>query len=210
MIVVNLKNYKIGKEVEELVQKIQIYYPNAIVAVPAINLTEIVKNINIEVYAQHVDHAEKGKGTGLILPESIVEAGAKGSLLNHSEHKMALRDIKKTVKRCNELSLKVIVCASSLKEAKSIKELNPYAIAFEDKTLIATGKSITEHKSEEISKFAELLKGTDIIPLCGAGITKSEDVAHALVLGCKGVLVSSAVANSQNPEKFLKDLSTLI
>jgi triosephosphate isomerase len=45
--------------------------------------------------------------------------------------------------------------------------------------------------------------------LCGAGITSGEDVAAALILGCKGVLVASAVANSQSPEKFLKDVSAL-
>lgn len=210
MIVINLKNYKIGKEVAELVQKIQIYYPKAVVAVPALNIEEVAKNVSFEVYAQHVDYQEKGRGTGFILPEAILELGAKGSLLNHSEHKIPLKDIKKTIKRCNELGLKIIVCASTLSEAKRLKSLNPFAIAFEDKNLIATGKSVTELKSEDISKFVKLLEGTNIIPLCGAGITKGEDVAQALVLGCKGILVSSAVANSQNPEKFLKELSGLI
>ena len=38
----------------------------------------------------------------------------------------------------------------------------------------------------------------------------AEDVAAALVLGCRGILVSSAVANSQNPEGFLKEIGGLI
>lgn len=205
MIVINLKNYKIGNSALDLVQKIGLYCGRAIVAVSAVDLKEVVKNTNLQVFAQHVDYRELGRGTGYVIPESLVGAGAVGSLLNHSEHKMTMSDIKKVIKRCNEVGLKLIICVSTLKQAQQIKKLNPYAIAFEDKKLIATGKSITNHKSHDVKKFAELLKDTDIIPLCGAGITTGEDIANALLLGCKGVLVSSVVANSQHPEQFLKD-----
>ena len=68
---------------------------------------------------------------------------------------------------------------------------------------------LAKSDAEDIRKFIDTLKDTNIIPLCGAGITTGEDVAKALVLGCKGVLVSSAVANSQNPEKFLKEVSSM-
>lgn len=211
MLVINLKNYKIGKDIQEVVKKVELYYNKAILAVPATELKEIAKSAgpNMQVYAQHVDFAEMGRGTGKVIPESIISCGAVGSLLNHSENKLKLSEVKKTVKRCNEIGLKLIVCVSSLKEAKEIMGLNPYALAFEDKNLIATGKSITEYKQNDIKRFVELLKDTKIIPLCGAGITSGEDVAQAIVLGCKGVLVSSAVANSQNPEKFLKEVSDL-
>ncbi len=212
MIIINLKNYKIGKEVFDFVKKIEIYYNKAIIAVPAIELSDCVKNVgpNMQVYAQHVDYNEKGKGTGFVVPESLINAGVVGSLLNHSEHKISMTEIRKTMKRCNEAGLKIIVCCSSLREAIQIKKLNPYAMAFEDKKLIATGKSITEHRQHDIKKFAELLKDSSIIPLCGAGISSGEDVAHALLLGCKGVLVSSVVANSQTPEKFLKEVQGIL
>ncbi len=209
MIVINLKNYKVGNATLDLVQKIGLYCGNAIIAVSAVDIKEVAKNTNLQVLAQHVDYREIGRGTGYVMPESILGAGAIGSLLNHSEHKVALTDIKKTIKRCNEIGLKLIVCVSTLKQAQQIKRLNPYAIAFEDKKLIATGKSITSYKSHDIKKFADLLKDTEIIPLCGAGITTGEDVANALLLGCKGVLVSSVVANSQSPEQFLKDAAEI-
>jgi|SRR3989338_1800653 len=210
MIIVNFKNYKIGSDVIDLIKKIEIYYNKAIVAVPSLEIKEAVGSTRLEVYAQHVDYHEKGKGTGKVIPEDLITAGVKGSILNHSEHKLKFDEIKQTVKRCNEMNFKLVICASNLTEVKKIAKLRPYAIAFEDPKLISTGNSITEYKSVDVKKFVGLLDGTDIIPLCGAGITKGEDVAAALVLGCRGILVSSAVANSQNPEGFLKEIGGLI
>jgi len=161
----------------------------------------------LTAFAQHVDSKTGKRETGFILPKGVKNAGAKGTLLNHSEHKIKSEEIKKTIKECNKLKLKVIVCASNLKEAKEIKKFKPYAIAYEDPKLIATGKSITKYKTKDLEKFILVLKNTKIIPLCGAGINSKEDYKEALKLGCKGVLVSSIVANSKNPEKFLKEVS---
>ena len=50
------------------------------------------------------------------------------------------------------------------------------------------------------------MKKTKILPLCGAGISTAEDVKEAYNLGCKGVLISSAIAKSKNPIQLLKQL----
>jgi triosephosphate isomerase len=209
MIIINFKNYKIGKEVLDLVRTIDINCNNASIAVPSVYLKEIAKETTMPVYCQSIDSAEKGRGTGKVIPEMVLEAGAKGSLLNHSENKIKFSEIKKIVERCREIGLNLIVCAGTLKEAEKIKKLSPYAIAFEDPKLIASGKSIVSHKTNSVKKFVEMLKDTDILPLCGAGISTPGDVASALLLGCKGVLVSSAIANSQSPEKFLKEIAQM-
>ena len=210
MIIINIKNYKVGKEVLELVRTIDIYCNKAIVAVPPLEIKTVVKETSVPVYAQHVDYQEKGKSTGYLVPEAILEAGATGSLLNHFEHRMIFAKLKKTVERCKEVGLKTIVCAANLTEVKKIIKLKPYALAFEDPKLIASGRSITEEKTNEIKEFVKLLENTEIISLCGAGITTGKDVAEAIILGCKGVLVSSVVASSQQPEKFLKEVSEII
>ena len=210
MIVINLKNYVSGASVLDLVKKIEIYYGKAVVAVPAIDLASIVKSTTLPIYAQHIDYQESGRSTGFVMPEQIVAEGAQGTLLNHSEHPISLAEIKLTIKRANEVGLKVIVCAGTLAAVKQLLALHPYAIAFEEKKLIATGKSITEYKTAELQKFVALMKDSESLPLCGAGITSGADVAKALTLGCKGVLVSSIVANSQTPEKFLKEIASLV
>ena len=55
--------------------------------------------LKIPVFAQHVDAIEYGAHTGFTLPESVYCAGAKGTLLNHSEHKISLEVLKKSIER---------------------------------------------------------------------------------------------------------------
>jgi triosephosphate isomerase (TIM) len=204
MIVINFKNYKSGNQSLFLAKTIQKYLPKAILAVPATDIQNLTKNTNMQIYAQHISPLKGNKNTGFILPESIKDAGAKGTLLNHSEHKTFLSEIKKTILRNNKLNLKTIVCASSIRITKKIKKLSPYAIAFEDPKLIASKKSITSHNPKTIKKFVKLLENTSIIPLCGSGINSITDIQQAKKLGCKGILIASAIANSKNPIKLLK------
>lgn len=204
MIIINFKNYKSGNQVIELAKKIE-KYKNIIIAVPSVNIREVNEKIKLRVYSQHVDY-QKEKSTGAIIPEAIKKSGALGSLLNHSEHPVKINYIKKTIERCDKLNLKTIVCTSNLKEARKIKKFKPYAIAFEDPKLIGTGKSITKYKTNDIKKFVKLMKNSKTIPLCGSGISSVQDYKEALKLGCKGILVSSIIAKSKNPDKFLKEV----
>ena len=208
MIIINFKNYKRGKDALELARTIFLYANQAVVAVSSPDIKEISGNTGLKVYAQHVDYHEPGRSTGYVIPESIDENGAKGTLLNHSEHPLSVDVIKKTMKRCNERGLKVVICVKNITQAKKFKALNPYAMAFEDPKFIASGKSITSMEPDALSKFLKVLSDTNIIPICGAGISSGEDVKKAYEIGCKGVLIASAIADSHNPEKILKEISS--
>lgn len=203
-IIINFKNYKAGKNVLELAEKIQKHLPKAVVAVPAVSIYEVSKNTKLKVYSQHIDSVVSGRGTGFVSPESVKASGGRGTLLNHSEHPLNFGDLKKTLKLAG--GLKCVVCAKNLAEVKKIKNLMPYAIALEDPKLIGTGKSVTKYSPKAIEKFVKTLKGSGIKPICGAGISTAQDVQKAKELGCEGVLIASAVAKSRNPEKLLKEL----
>ena len=196
MIVINFKNYKTGKKALELAEKIQRYLPKAIVCV-GFNDVERVCKKKLMVFTQYI---------GSKNARDLKKLGAVGSLLNHSEHRINFREIKEKLKECKKIKFKVIVCAGSVSEAKKIKRLKPWAIAYEDPNLIGTGKSITKYNGKEVEKFVKMLKGSKIIPLCGAGIGNLEDVLEAKRLGCKGILISSAIAKDKKPERFLKEL----
>ena len=203
MIIINFKAYKMGKETEKLIKLIEKYNKDAIVCLGQSDLC-LAKKTKLKVFAQHVDYQVKGKNTGFLIPEAIKAEGVKGTLLNHSEHKISLDEIKLTLKRCRNLNLRVVVCVSSLSEAKSVLRFRTYAIAFENPKLIGTGKSIVDYDAGSVLDFVDILKGTRVVAICGAGISSVSDYEEALKLGCKGVLVSSIVADKSNPVKFLE------
>ncbi len=209
MIIINFKNYKTGKEALNLSKQIEKYLPKAIVAVPTIDIELISKKTKLRVFAQHVDIQEGDKTTGFTTLSSIKSAGARGTLINHSEHPQSISNIYKVNIMSKKLNLKTIVCTPSLRNMKFMfnnKKVKQYAIAFEDPKLISTGKSITKYNPKAILQFVKTIKETKIIPLCGAGISTADDVKQAYRLGCKGVLIASAIANSKNPIPLLKQL----
>jgi triosephosphate isomerase (TIM) len=212
MIVINFKNYKVGSEALHLVSKIEKHLPDCIVAVNAIDLHLIsFYHSSMQVFAQHVDFVDGNRGTGFLPIKALKVHNVKGSLLNHSEHPLTFSVIKKTVEEMKKEKLKIILCAANLADAKKFIALKPDAIAFEEKKLIASGKSITKYEGEDVRKFAEMLRGTRIIPLCGAGVSTAEDVKGAYKLGCKGVLIASAIVGVpiQQAEKLLEEISQI-
>jgi triosephosphate isomerase len=204
MIIVNTKNYKSGKALLKLARLIHSYNSRIVVAVPPTEIYQISK-IKLKVYSQHVDFTDK-KSTGFVSICDIKSAGASGTLLNHSEHPLAFKVLNKTVVECKKHKLKTIICAANLKDVKKFIKLKPEAIAFEDPKLVGSGKSITFYEPVEILKFVHMLRKSKILPLCGAGISSVQDVKAAYNLGCKGVLISSAIANSNKSRSFLRAL----
>ena len=194
MIIINFKNYVYGKKALDLAKRIKKANKNVIVAVPTTDIEEIAKKTKLKVYAEHVDHFTGPKTTGYVIPEAVKSAGAKGMLINHSEHKISMKEIKLTVNRCKKLKMKSVVCVTKLSDVKRIAKMRPTAIAYEDPKIISSGRSITKYDANSVKKFAKMLSRTKITPLCGAGISSKNDITEAKKLGCKGVLISSAIA----------------
>src|SRR5437016_7311547 len=63
---------------------------------PATDIAHVAKLVHVPVFAQHVDAVEPGPTTGWTPPETLLEAGAAGTLINHSERKVAWEDRKST------------------------------------------------------------------------------------------------------------------
>jgi len=207
MIIINTKNYKRGDELLKLCKLIESYDVHTIVAVPAPELYRIAAKTALNVYAQHCDSVQNEKSTGQISAFSIRAAGGSGTLINHSEKKLTLAQIKEIIAQCKQAHIVSVVCAQSIAEVEQIAQFKPQAIAFEDPQLVSTGKPITAYRQHDLQTFVKKLKGKPILPLCGAGITSAKDVETAYKLGCKGVLIASAVANSKYPQDLLESLA---
>ncbi|MBU0761319.1 MAG: hypothetical protein KJ600_03250 [Nanoarchaeota archaeon] len=195
MIIINFKNYVTGEKALALAKLIEKHLPKAIICPPTNDITNISQKTKLKVFSQYLPKNNSPK--------------ARGTLLNHSDHPLNFEKIKKAKKLADKNKLKVIICVGTTQQAEKFLSLKPWAMALEDKKLISTKKSITSFKQNEVKKFVAILKKTKIIPLCGAGIHSREDVAAAKKLGCKGVLIASAIANTppKKAGKLLKEIS---
>jgi len=190
MIVINFKKYKKGKEALKLARRVEKYLGKSAIVCPY-DVGWVLGKAKIKVFSQRLDVGEEITGDG--------------SLLNHSDYRIPASKIARIVGENRKR--KIILCVRDLREARMYKKLKPWAIALEDEKLIGSGKSITEYRSDSVREFARLLKGGRVRAFCGAGIHSAEDVRMARRLGCRGVLISSAVAKSRDGEKVLRELS---
>lgn len=165
-------------------------------------------SIKIPCLAQHVDAVEPGSQTGFVTLESVKEAGAIGSLVNHSEHQLRIADIDFIVTKAMSLNLLTIVCTNNIAVSTAVAELKPYAVAIEPPELIGSGRSVSKVDPAIVADTVKEVKHIDenCLVLCGAGVTNGKDVRAALELGADGVLLASGVVKAQDPRTVLLDL----
>lgn len=202
-IVINFKTYRYGKEVLKLAKAVEKVNKKIIVGVQPTDVQLVAKDTKLKVYCQHVDYIDAGRGTGFVTAESVKALGAEGVFLNHSEHPLDFKVLKKTIGKCKKLNLKVIVFGSGLKELKRIEKLKPNLLVYEPPSLVAGKVSVSNSKPKVIEKICKKIK---MPVLVGAGIKTKKDVEIAKELGAEGVAFSSVITKAKNPEKVLKNL----
>lgn len=218
LILVNFKTYSeaTGRKAVKLAktaEKVSLETEVCIGLAPQfVDIASIASAVSVPVFAQHIDPIAPGSFTGHILPESIREAGAVGTLINHSERRLKLADIDATITRARESNLLSVVCANNASVSAAAAALKPNMIAVEPPELIGTGIPVSKAKPEVVSGTVDLVKriNSDVVILCGAGITRGEDVAAALRLGTEGVLVASGVVKAKDPYKVLLEFAESI
>lgn len=179
------------------------------VAPQAMDIRSVVEAAEAPVFAQHIDPVGYGQFTGHVLPESVAEAGAAGTLINHSERRLELKVIEATVIRAREVNLVSVVCVDTVDKGRAVAKFRPDAVAIEPPELIGTGTPVSKAKPEVVSGAVEAVKRVDsgLRVLCGAGITRGEDAAAAMRLGAEGVLVASGVVKAKDPYGALLELA---
>ncbi len=175
------------------------------VAVQATDIYRISRAVSIPVYAEHVDPIDPGRNTGFTLPEAVKAQGARGTLLNHSEHRLDAETLLRSVKEAKEAGLAVVICAATPEEGAAYATLSPEFVAVEPPELIAGKVSVSEAKPEVIARAVAMITAPLLV---GAGIHTGKDVAVALKLGAKGVLLASGVTQAPDPKKALLALLT--
>jgi len=177
-----------------------------IVAPQFVDLAKIAETVEIPVFAQHLDTIKPGNSTGHILAEAIKEAGAVGTLINHSERQLRLIDIDAAVTLAKEKGLVSCVCANNPSTSSAVSALKPDITSIEPPELIGTGIPVSKAKPEIVTDTVKLVKQVNpkMTILCGAGISQAEDVSIALKLGTRGVLVASGIVKAKDPYSILR------
>ena len=211
MIIVNFKTYleSSGKRAVELALKADKVSKETgvciVVAPQLVDLAKVAEAVEIPVFAQHIDPIKPGSFTGHVLAEAVMEAGAVGTLINHSERQLKLSDIEAIIALTREKNLISCVCANNPRVSAAVAALKPDIVSIEPPELIGTGIAVSKAKPEIVTDTVNMVHHIcpDITILCGAGISQIEDVSVALKLGSRGVLVASGIVKAKDPYNIL-------
>ncbi len=214
MIFVNYKTYEessgdkaveLTKILEEVARNSQI---KIIPVVQTIDIREIIAMTSLEVWVQKVDPVDFGAHTGSVLPKEILEVGAKGTFLNHSENKINdFNALMGTTKLCREIGLKTLVFAGNVEELKRNLDTNPDYISYEPPELVgSTQTSVSEAQPEIISQAVGIAKDAGIPLIIGAGVKTADDIRIGLKLGAAGFAIASSIVKAEDPKSELMEL----
>lgn len=214
LIVINFKTYaestgekavRIARYCEEVSRDTGV----SIIVVPQIpDIFRVASSVKIPVFAQHLDGVGAGSFTGHITAECIRDAGACGTLINHSERRLLLSEIDSAVRVAKKAGLTTIVCTNNIAVTSAAAALSPDYVAIEPPELIGSGIPVSKADPEIVRGSVAAVKKIDpqVKILCGAGISKGDDVVAALELGTDGVLLASGVIKAKDPMAALLDL----
>lgn len=214
LVLINFKTYreasgKSGLALARVAEKVSKDTGITIAVAPQLtDLHFIASSVEIPVFSQHVDDVPPGSYTGHVTLEAVKDAGAVGTMVNHSERRVRADQVDVIVKRARELGLMTVVCTNTPEVTAAMAALGPDVVAIEPPELIGTGIPVSRAKPEVVTSSVELVKRVNprVKVLCGAGITTGEDVAAALRLGTVGVLLASGVVKAKDWEKAIRDL----
>ena len=218
IVILNFKTYleSTGKNALKLAIASQLVAEetgvNMVVAPQSLDIYSLSNEVKIPVFAQHVDAVNAGGHTGSTLIECVNEAGAVGSLINHSEQRMKLADIDVVVKKTIEKNMVSVLCTNNIETSAAAATLKPDFVAIEPPELIGSGIPVSKAEPEIVEGTVDIIHEINpkIGVLCGAGISTGDDMKAALDLGAEGVLLASGIILADDPKEALLNLVSKI
>ncbi|MHB1434633.1 MAG: triose-phosphate isomerase [Thermoplasmata archaeon] len=215
LFLLNLKCYPaaLGPRADALAQSLAAVgreYGVSVGLVPSLpDLGRVAASGRLPVLAPHCDPQPPGASTGYAIPEALLAAGVSGSLVNHSEHRLAPPILRSTVERLERAGLVAVLCTRDAAESVRWARLAPPYLAVEPPDLIGGNRSVSTARPELIRTTVESVRRVSptVRVLCGAGIHTRRDVSTALELGSEGILVASAVATASDPKAAMVELA---
>lgn len=216
LLLLNFKTYletrgeravKLAKTASKVAHELDV---SIAVAPGPLDLPRVLEVADVPVFAQHVDPRPSGQHTGAVTPDYVKQLGAVGTLLNHSEKRLHYGALEAARALCAGAGLLTVVCAGGVAQARRVAALKPEYVAIEPPDLIGGRVSVSSARPAVITKGVEAVHGPapGALVLCGAGVRAREDVARALELGARGVLLASGVTLAKDPAAALRELAS--
>ena len=207
-VLVNLKAYSCDPvAVAEAAAGVASHTGVRIAVAPQAAHLAAVTDTGVETWAQDVSPVAHGSHTGTTLAAAAADAGAAGTLLNHSERRRTIADVDGGLRAAERAGLETVVCANDPRQIAAATALEPDAVAVEPPALIGTGTPVSQADPDVVTDSIEAAAAVGDVPvLCGAGISTGEDLAAARDLGADGVLLASGVAKADDPQAALEAL----
>lgn len=215
LLLLNFKTYRETRgeravQLAKVAAKVARQFEASIVIAPGtLDLPRVLEQADIPVFAQHVDPRPSGQHTGAVTADYLRELGAAGTLLNHSEKRLNFASLESARALCAAAGLATVVCAGGVSQARRVAALRPDFVAIEPPDLIGGKVSVSSARPGVVSKGVDAVHAVSpkSVVLCGAGVKTGADVARALELGARGVLLASGVTLAKDPEAALRGLA---
>lgn len=204
------KNYLFGDQVLDLARAANEaaakFDVRVIFTTPYTDIRRVAQEANnLYVFAPHMDAIPIGRGLACVLPESIKAAGAKGTMLNHSERPLDISTLRRTIDRAHSLGLMTIACADTLREARAVAALGTDMMVVEPEELIGTGQACgLDYVRASVEAVREVDESIGV--LVGGGIANGEDVYNIIMAGADATGSSSGIAKARDPEAMVYEM----
>lgn len=213
-LIVNLKAYSqtLGQRAVRLAQaarRLDEEYDVGIVLCPQSVDARACAATGGRVFGQHFDLLDRPEATGWQSIEALVDAGCAGTLINHSEHRIALERAGDYVQAARSARLTSVLCTRDSQESEKLAKTRPDLVAVEPPELIGGDVSVTTADPDVVSRSVAAVRraAPKTLVLCGAGVKNRHDVAKAVELGAHGILVASGVTKAKDPAAAIADLA---
>ncbi|MCA0293862.1 MAG: triose-phosphate isomerase [Actinobacteria bacterium] len=152
------------------------------------------------IFAQGMDLDDLGPSVGRVLPESLVDAGADGVMLNHDSNPLDPAQLRRSIRRAQDLGLMTMVCAGDEAEVLGLLPLHPTIVLFEPPELIGHAGGADRAWIAHVNAQARAL-APDVLMMHAGGVGTPEDAYRIMRSGADGTGSTSGVLLDESPPR---------
>jgi triosephosphate isomerase len=155
------------------------------------------------VFAQGMDTEGLGPSVGRVTPESLIDAGADGVMLNHNANPLAPAELELSINRAAQTGLLTMVCAGDEEAVWQLLPLRPTIVLFEPPDLIGHIGGAPRPWIARVNKRARNV-APEVLMMHAGGVGTSEDAYQIMRSGADGTGSTSGVFNTESPVTAVK------